>query len=83
MLPLQETSDIHNTIKLHSGMDLQNQRKSYGTVIYIYIYIYIYIIRECTNCVSLKDPRRLTMCQPNLQVLSMVREKLDSTFNRF
>ena len=77
MLPLQKTSDIHNTIKLHSDMDLQNQRKSYGTV------IYIYIIRECTNCVSLKGPRRLTMCQPNLQVLSMVREKLDSTFNRF
>ena len=39
MLPLQKTSDIHNTIKLHSDMDLQNQRKSYGTVIYIYIYI--------------------------------------------
>ena len=51
MLPLQETSDIHNTIKLHSGMDLQNQRKSYGTVIYIYIYIYIYK-RMYQLCVS-------------------------------
>ena len=42
MLPLQKTSGIQNTIKLHSDMYLQNLGKATEQKnLYIYIYIYI------------------------------------------